>query len=333
MLQPDRVKTFDKPLSRLNHVEAVRIFPTYVIIGNKTQFTAFESEKIKKSFCQFYYLKTENFSEEEVILRLEKLRAKTKDLTLVFNVPPESSTSIVNYLTQLEFKNIKFMTYDRFIEDYFSKVFLPSSDGFLEHLQNIQRLTSSQYLFKRIMDYAFSISVALISWPIFIFVALRIKHDSPGPVFFKQTRIGLDGKPFKCYKFRSMNLHGPFNLYTLQQDERIFPFGDFMRKSRLDELPQIWNIFRGEMHLIGPRPEWDILVRDYEKIIPHYQQRHLMRPGISGWAQVNYRYGDCVEDAHQKLMYDLFYLKHWSVKREIAIFIRTIWVVILRKGL
>ena len=331
MLQNEQIESIERSLFPLNQTERAGLFSTYVIIGSKVSFTTFEREKIQKSFSQFFYLEAEKFTESEIIWCLEKLRHNHRDLTLVFNLNQPNS-SILNYFSKSEYRNIKFQTYDKFVESFFSKVFLPTHDCHLEHLQNIQALTPLQYGLKRFMDYSIALILAVCSWPIFIYVALRIKYESPGPIFFKQTRIGLGGRPFKCYKFRSMNLHGPFNLYTQKSDSRIFPFGDFMRKARLDELPQIWNILRGEMHLIGPRPEWNLLVEEYEQVIPHYHQRHLIRPGISGWAQVNYGYGECSEDARQKLMYDLYYLKYWSFSREITIFFRTIWVVLLRLG-
>lgn len=114
-----------------------------------------------------------------------------------------------------------------------------------------------------------------------------------------------------------MHENSKHNPYTKENDERVFAFGSFMRKTRIDEIPQCINILRGEMHLIGPRAEWDILVRNYEKEIPYYNERHLVRPGITGWAQVNYPYGENAEDTKQKLMYDLYYIKHWSVWLEI----------------
>jgi len=137
-------------------------------------------------------------------------------------------------------------------------------------------------------------------------------------VLFKQKRVGKDEKEFYCYKFRSMKTDiDYFNHYTQKNDPRIFKWGDFMRKSRIDELPQLINVFKGEMHLIGPRAEWSELVNNYEKEIPDYHLRHIVAPGITGWAQVNYPYGANLEDTKQKLMYDLYYIKNWSLWLEI----------------
>ena len=137
---------------------------------------------------------------------------------------------------------------------------------------------------------------------------------------------------FGCCKFRTMHENSEFAKYTKKDDNRVFPFGKFMRKTRIDELPQYINVLKGDMHLIGPRAEWSILVSEYEKEIPYYNERHLVRPGITGWAQVNYPYGENLYDTKQKLMYDLYYIKHWSLWLEIKVVFKTIWIVLGRKG-
>ena len=124
-----------------------------------------------------------------------------------------------------------------------------------------------------------------------------------------------------------------FNHYTQEDDPRIFSWGKIMRKTRLDELPQMWNILKGEMHLIGPRAEWIELVEKYEKSIPYYNERHLVAPGITGWAQVNYPYGQNLEDTKQKLMYDFYYIKYWNIVFELKIVWMTAMTVLGKKGL
>jgi lipopolysaccharide/colanic/teichoic acid biosynthesis glycosyltransferase len=168
-----------------------------------------------------------------------------------------------------------------------------------------------------------------------LYSAYRIKKESPdGPIFFKQKRVGLNGKEFVCDKFRSMHTNTDyFNHYTQENDPRIFTWGKVMRKYRFDELPQMINILKGEMHLIGPRAEWIELVEKYEKSIPYYNERHLVAPGITGWAQVNYPYGQNLEDTKQKLMYDLYYIKHWSIILEMKVVWKTVMVVVGKKGL
>lgn len=163
----------------------------------------------------------------------------------------------------------------------------------------------------------------------------RIKKESPDDsVFFKQVRVGKSGVPFNCYKFRSMHSNTKFfNPYTQNEDPRIFSWGSFMRKTRVDELPQLLNVLKGDMHLIGPRAEWIDLVKDYENQLPNYHKRHKVAPGITGWAQVNYPYGRNLEDTHQKLMYDLYYIKHWNLWLEIKIIFKTIAVVLGKNGI
>jgi len=198
---------------------------------------------------------------------------------------------------------------------------------------NIQGYTKFQYVQKRFIDFIVGGSLLLFAMPVIAYTIYKIKRESPGSILFKQSRIGLNGKPFTCYKFRSMHVNSKFNPYTQENDSRIFPFGNTMRKMRIDELPQLLNIIKGEMHLIGPRAEWDILVKDYEKIIPNYHNRHLVAPGITGLAQVCYPYGRNVEDAKKKLKYDMTYINGWSLKKELTVILKTIKVVLGKEGI
>jgi len=193
--------------------------------------------------------------------------------------------------------------------------------------------TNFQFFQKRLIDFIVGGSLLLVSLPVMLYTVLRIKKESPGSIFFKQSRIGLNGKAFMCYKFRSMHVNSKFNPYTQENDSRIFPFGNTMRKMRIDELPQLLNIIKGEMHLIGPRAEWDILVKDYEKIIPNYHERHIVAPGITGLAQVCYPYGRNVDDAKKKLEYDIEYITNWSLAKELMVIFKTIKVVLGKEGL
>lgn len=199
--------------------------------------------------------------------------------------------------------------------------------------KNYQSYTKFQYIQKRTVDLLVGIALLLFSIPIILYTVYRIKKESPGPIFFKQSRIGLKGKAFTCYKFRSMHVDSKFNPYTQENDSRIFPFGNIMRKMRIDELPQLLNILKGEMHLIGPRAEWDILVHDYEKVIPNYHDRHLVAPGITGLAQVKYPYGRNIKDAKNKLKYDRIYIDSWSLRLELKIVWKTIEVILGKRGM
>lgn len=198
---------------------------------------------------------------------------------------------------------------------------------------NTKGYSKLQYFQKRIIDLIIGSSLLVVTSPVILYSIYRIRKESKGSIFFSQSRIGHEGKAFTCYKFRSMHVEGEFNRYTQENDSRIFPFGNTMRKMRIDELPQLFNILKGEMHLIGPRAEWDILVEDYEKIIPDYHNRHIVAPGITGLAQVSYPYGRNVEDAKRKLEFDIEYINNWSLWQETKVVFKTIKVVLGKKGM
>jgi len=201
------------------------------------------------------------------------------------------------------------------------------TSGFaLLHERNTARL-------KRLCDIIMAILMFVGSSPVLLLVYVAVRLDSHGPGFFSQPRVGLNGSVFTCWKFRTMNL-GAENgsKYTQFNDSRITRLGRFLRKSRLDEFPQLWNVLRGDMSFIGPRAEWTKCVADYEHVIPFYQLRHLVRPGLTGWAQVNYPYGVSVDDAREKLEYDLYYLKNHSLALDLIILMRTVKVVLFGTG-
>jgi lipopolysaccharide/colanic/teichoic acid biosynthesis glycosyltransferase len=202
----------------------------------------------------------------------------------------------------------------------------------VEQKEFLNGYENREYIQKRVIDYIVVTTLFLLVWPIIIYTIYRIKKESPGPIFYKQTRVGLHGKKFTCYKFRSMHSDSHHNPYTQDNDSRIFPFGQIMRKVRIDELAQFFNVFKGDMHLVGPRAEWDILVHEYEGKITNYHMRHSVRPGITGLAQVKYPYGRNVYDAKQKLSYDINYIKKWSVWVEFKVMIETILVIFRKSG-
>ena len=188
---------------------------------------------------------------------------------------------------------------------------------------------------KRIVDILLSTVGLLISLPLMVLIAICIKIDSHGPVFFKQTRVGLGEKNFMLYKFRTMRRdaeEGTGAVWAQTDDPRVTRIGRFLRMQRLDELPQLYNMLRGDMSLIGPRPERPEFVNKLEEIIPYYSERHFVKPGLTGWAQVRYRYGDSVESAVEKLKYDLFYVKNHSLILEFQIFFETVRVILFGQG-
>jgi sugar transferase (PEP-CTERM system associated) len=201
------------------------------------------------------------------------------------------------------------------------------SDGF--------RKTNFRSVSKRIFDSLFA-AVCLIITVLFMpIIALLIKLDSRGPVFFKQIRTGEGGKEFLIYKFRTMRQDAESEtgaVWAQENDTRVTRIGRMLRKSRLDELPQLFNVLKGDMSFIGPRPERPEMIKELEEMIPYYSERHSVKPGITGWAQVKYSYGASVEDAMEKLKYDLFYVKHNSLFLDLLIMLETVKVVLFGRG-
>jgi len=188
---------------------------------------------------------------------------------------------------------------------------------------------------KRLMDILVSGIALLLLSPILLLTAVAIKLDSKGPVLYSQSRVGLMGEPYKIYKFRSMRTDAEANgiaVWAGENDPRITRVGKFVRATRLDELPQIWNILKGEMSLVGPRPERPLFVAQLAEAMPYYHERHRVKPGLTGWAQINYRYGASKDDSRMKLRYDLYYAKNFSVFLDIIILMKTIRVVLWPDG-
>lgn len=188
---------------------------------------------------------------------------------------------------------------------------------------------------KRIMDIVVAILILLVSLPVLILASIGIKLDSRGPVFYKQVRCGLNGKPFKILKFRSMRQDaekstGP--VWSQKNDPRITRTGRFIRKVRIDEIPQMWNVLKGEMSLIGPRPERPYFVEKLSEEIPYYKRRLSVRPGVTGWAQVSLKYDESIEDVREKVRYDLMYIENMSLRMDFKIMLRTVIVVLFGKG-
>jgi sugar transferase (PEP-CTERM system associated) len=201
------------------------------------------------------------------------------------------------------------------------------SDGF-----RVSRLTR---ITKRSVDLGLALVLAVLSAPFMVLTALAVRLESEGPALYRQERVGENGRSFTLYKFRSMRQdaeQGGKPIWAKDGDDRITRIGRFIRKTRLDELPQLWNVIRGDMSFVGPRPERPFFVAQLAREIPFYQQRHVVKPGLTGWAQVKYRYGSSIEDAMEKLRYDLYYIKHLSIVFDLTIVFDTVKVVLFRKG-
>jgi exopolysaccharide biosynthesis polyprenyl glycosylphosphotransferase len=186
----------------------------------------------------------------------------------------------------------------------------------------------------RATDIALSIGLLAFTLPLMLLVSALIKLDSPGPVLYRQERVGLHGKTFTLLKFRSMKTNaearGP--AWAQRRDPRVTRVGSVMRRTRIDELPQLLNVLRGEMAFIGPRPERPHFVEQLASLIPYYRERGRVKPGLTGWAQVNYPYGASVEDARAKLSYDLFYVQNRGLLLDLSILCATVRVILFQEG-
>lgn len=200
------------------------------------------------------------------------------------------------------------------------------SDGF--HVSRVARLM------KRAIDLALSIAMIVVAVPVMLLTAAAVWLEDGGPVLYRQERVGENGQTFVLSKFRSMRKDAETGtpVWAKDDDDRVTRIGRFIRKTRLDELPQLWNVIRGDMSFVGPRPERPYFVEELTRAIPFYQQRLAVKPGLTGWAQVKYRYGSSLEDAMEKLRYDLYYIKHLSVVFDLTIVFDTVKVVLFRKG-
>jgi exopolysaccharide biosynthesis polyprenyl glycosylphosphotransferase len=181
-------------------------------------------------------------------------------------------------------------------------------------------------LAKRPTDLALALIGLIVGAPLMLLCAILVRLTSPGPVIYKQVRVGRYGRNFWIYKFRTMRVDAERDgaVWASEKDTRVTPIGNFLRKTRFDELPQLFNILRGEMSLVGPRPERPEFVEQLQRHVPHYELRHLVQPGLTGWAQVRFRYGSSIEDAQRKLAYDLYYVRHCGLAFDAAIWMRTL---------
>lgn len=260
--------------------------------------------------------------------------AREKAVDQVIVAVPSQNDDLIKLLLECMRRKIKVSEFRRVIEEITGRVPI----GHLNDNWFLLELSSSNkryfWYIKRLADIAVSCVGLCMALPLFPLIALFIKLDSQGPVFYLQQRMGRGNVSFRAWKLRTMadgadrnNVH-----WTMDNDNRITRLGRIMRKLHIDEVPQLINIFKGEMSLIGPRPEALSLVEMYTKEIPYYTERHMVTPGITGWAQINYPYGNSIEDTRQKLMYDFYYIKNRSMTLDVMIFLRTIRTVLTGNG-
>lgn len=269
-------------------------------------------------------------------LDITKAAALTGAKQIIIAMPPNRDPESVRTITEARMRGLVVREMTDLYEEVAGRIpvnfidgnWLISAHGFSILYDRYLRFT------KRLADVVFSALLGLLMLPLFVLVAFLIKRDSPGPVLYRQARVGKDGKVFTIFKFRSMRQDAESNgaCWAQECDPRVTRVGGLLRKFRIDELPQIWNILKGEMSFIGPRPERPEFVTVLEKQIPHYSVRHAVKPGVTGWAQVILRYGASVDDALDKLEADLYYIKNMSSLLDFKILMRTVGVVLLAQG-
>ncbi len=268
--------------------------------------------------------------------QLEKLVSSRTVDTIVVTLRNRRGKLPVKELLQCKFKNIRVLEGTQFyetaqrkliIDDFFKPSWFIFEEGFYH--------TSLHTAVKRLQGLIISFLLLIFMSPVLLITAFLIKLESPGPIFYLQERMGKNGRKFNLIKFRSMTAmaekdSGP--TFAMKNDIRVTRVGRFIRKVRLDEVPQFINIFKGDMDFVGPRPEREVFTKELEKTVPYYNFRHAVRPGLTGWAQVNYPYGENFEDSKKKLNYDLYYVKHFSWYLDLLIFLMTFREVFFGKG-
>ena len=292
------------------------------IIG---RFYTFNDHEIKmlnnKGYLFYFYDSFDEFTNKKISKR-ESMKS-----IIVANISTLDSSTFKNIESQSSYKSI--ISLDVFFEKYLRKIYIKPGTNLL----NINEYDRYHYFIKRIID---SISIILLLPILFIiiiytYVVKKIRKIDES-IFYKQKRYGIGNSIFQMYKLRTMYVDSDIKGNTNQDDPRIYSFAKVIRNMRLDETPQIINILLNDMHLVGPRAEWVRLSDKYNLKINYYSKRHIVRPGITGWAQITYPYGIDTYDAEQKLMYDLYYIKNWSVWLELEICFKTFLVILDKKG-
>jgi len=259
---------------------------------------------------------------------------REKNITaIVIDINNKKIEPFLPYLYALLFSKVRFIPLHKLYEELFDRIPL-SITNYKWFLENISTSSIRIYdVLKRVMDISLSLILGIFTLPLYPFVCLAIKFDDKGPVFIRQDRVGLNNKIINIIKFRTMEANDR-GKWVVKNDPRITRVGQFLRVTRIDELPQLWNIFMGDLSLIGPRPELPDLVRLYEKKIPYYKIRHLIKPGLSGWGQIHHeKPPHSIEETKEKLSYDLYYIKNRSLLLDIEIALKTIRTLLSRSGI
>ncbi|HCI05440.1 MAG: Exopolysaccharide biosynthesis polyprenyl glycosylphosphotransferase [Parcubacteria group bacterium GW2011_GWC1_45_9] len=275
-------------------------------LGQESKNFGFEILELEEEFAKDLSLFEKTVKEEKIKI-------------IVLDLPPKSGLSLgQKFYKKAAALKIEIFKPETFFEKRLKKIYLEEFD--LSLLNQIEEKS-----FKNPSQRLTALFLMIVGLPVWLLIFVLMKLFSPGPIFFKQRRVGLNGSSFEAYKFRTMvfdaEKDGP--KWSEPNDPRITPLGKIIRQNHLDELPQLINIFKGEMFFVGPRPERPEFVKKLEEEIPLYSLRHLIKPGLTGWAQINYPYGASIKDAENKLEYDLYYLKHRSLALDLVILIKT----------
>ena len=308
-----------------------------VVFVGENDYTEDLLESVKKD-GQYVFVTSLNNTDMKALGKeiLELYNTKKFDVLVDFTDKLLRDPKITEKLLQYKLEGLQYYNYLEFYETYENKLPIShlSPKWFLENTGFEIYHNNFNLKAKRLLDLLFALLIGIFAAPVIVLAAIIVKLESKGPVFFIQERIGEGNKKFNIVKFRSMTTDaekdGP--QWASKNDNRVTKFGKIMRATRIDELPQLWNVLRGEMSFVGPRPEREFFIQQLEKEIPYYNLRHTVTPGLTGWAQVMYPYGASVEDAYRKLQYDLYYIKHHSIPFDVKVLLKTVTIVIFGKG-
>ena len=308
-----------------------------VVFVGENDYTQDLLESVKKD-GQYVFAASLNNTDMKALGKeiVEMYKTKKFDVLVDFTDKLLGDPKLTGKLLQYKLEGLQYYNYLEFYETYENKLPIShlSPKWFLENTGFEIYHNNFNLKAKRLLDLLFAMLIGIFAAPVIILAAIIVKLESKGPIFFIQERIGEGNKKFNIVKFRSMTTDaekdGP--QWASKNDNRVTKFGKIMRATRIDELPQLWNVLRGEMSFVGPRPEREFFIQQLEKEIPYYNLRHTVKPGLTGWAQVMYPYGASVEDAYRKLQYDLYYIKHHSIPFDVKVLLKTVTIVIFGKG-
>jgi len=298
---------------------SVHFLNRVAIVGTGTQVKELRKEIAERPYLG-YQIVPINLN-QDFFQQIEKSNIDTVIFTEEFESDPKMLKALYFCLPA----RVNFLEFSRTYELIYEKIPISmiSKAWFLENLREGERRFYDTV--KRLFDIILAVLLLIFTSPLWILIALAIILEDRGPIIYSQKRIGRDRKPFVLYKFRSMRVGAEKGkaVWAKRKDKRVTKVGGFLRKIHLDEIPQMINVIRGDISLVGPRPERPEFVEKLEKEIPHYHLRHLIKPGFTGWAQIKFRYGRSIMDSHEKFQYDLYYLKNRNILLDMGILLRT----------